>query len=57
MGGVTFFLFLVETVTGVLLMFYYRPTLDGPTTTCWPCATSIRWASCAKSTAGVATRW
>jgi quinol-cytochrome oxidoreductase complex cytochrome b subunit len=28
MGGVTFFLFLVETVTGVLLMFYYRPTLD-----------------------------
>src|SRR5262249_11989483 len=25
MGGVTFFLFLVETVTGVLLMFYYRP--------------------------------
>ena len=27
MGGVTFFLFLVETVTGVLLMFYYRPTL------------------------------
>ncbi len=28
MGGVTFFLFLVETVTGVLLMFYYRPTLE-----------------------------
>src|ERR1700741_4401180 len=28
MGGVTFFLFLVETVTGVLLMFYYRPTVD-----------------------------
>ena len=25
MGGMTFFLFLVETVTGVLLMFYYRP--------------------------------
>jgi quinol-cytochrome oxidoreductase complex cytochrome b subunit len=25
MGGVTFFLFLVETVTGILLMFYYRP--------------------------------
>src|SRR5512144_182078 len=25
MGGLTFFLFLVETVTGVLLMFYYRP--------------------------------
>ena len=28
MGGITFFLFLVETVTGVLLMFYYRPTLQ-----------------------------
>lgn len=28
MGGITFFLFLVETVTGVLLMFYYRPTIQ-----------------------------
>src|ERR1044072_2750489 len=28
MGGVTFFLFLVETVPGVLLMFYYRPTVQ-----------------------------
>src|SRR5437870_6268134 len=28
MGGISFFLFLVETVTGVLLMFYYRPTLE-----------------------------
>ena len=27
MGGLTFFLFLVETLTGLLLMFYYRPTL------------------------------
>jgi quinol-cytochrome oxidoreductase complex cytochrome b subunit len=25
LGGLTFFLFLVETLTGVLLMFYYRP--------------------------------
>ncbi len=25
LGGLTFFLFLVETITGVLLMFYYRP--------------------------------
>ena len=25
MGGVTFFLFLLETLTGVLLMFYYHP--------------------------------
>ena len=28
MGGTAFFLFLVETITGVLLMFYYRPTLE-----------------------------
>src|SRR5882762_11762759 len=28
MGGLTFFLFLELTVTGVLLMFYYRPTLE-----------------------------
>ena len=28
MGGISFFLFLVETVTGVLLMFYYRPTME-----------------------------
>src|SRR3981189_3118329 len=28
MGGITFFLFLAETVPGVLLMFYYRPTLE-----------------------------
>jgi len=28
MGGLTFFLFLIETITGVLLMFYYRPTVE-----------------------------
>ena len=28
MGGLTFFVFLVLTVTGVLLMFYYRPTVQ-----------------------------
>src|SRR6266498_232933 len=28
MGGTTFFFFLVETVTGLLLMFYYRPTIE-----------------------------
>src|SRR5258706_14216552 len=27
-GGVTFFLFLVLTFTGLLLMFYYRPTAE-----------------------------
>jgi quinol-cytochrome oxidoreductase complex cytochrome b subunit len=28
MGGITFLLFLVLTVTGVLLMFYYRPAVE-----------------------------
>jgi cytochrome b6 len=28
MGGLTFFLFLAETVSGVLLMFYYHPTVQ-----------------------------
>ncbi|MEE8112300.1 MAG: cytochrome b N-terminal domain-containing protein, partial [Acidobacteriota bacterium] len=28
MGGLTFFVFLVLTVTGILLMFYYRPTVE-----------------------------
>ena len=28
LGGLTFFLFVVETITGVLLMFYYRPTVE-----------------------------
>ncbi len=28
MGGITFFLFLVLTFTGLLLMFYYRPTIE-----------------------------
>ena len=28
MGGLTFFLFLAETVSGVLLMFYYRPVIE-----------------------------
>jgi quinol-cytochrome oxidoreductase complex cytochrome b subunit len=28
MGGLSFFLFLVLTVTGTLLMFYYRPTVE-----------------------------
>src|SRR6202163_793321 len=28
MGGLSFFLFLVLTFTGLLLMFYYRPTLE-----------------------------
>lgn len=28
MGGITFFLFLIEIITGILLMFYYRPVTE-----------------------------
>jgi quinol-cytochrome oxidoreductase complex cytochrome b subunit len=28
LGGISFFLFVVLTITGVLLMFYYRPTVE-----------------------------
>lgn len=28
MGGLTFFIFIVETITGLLLMFYYRPVVE-----------------------------
>lgn len=28
MGGLSFFVFLVLTITGILLMFYYRPTVE-----------------------------
>lgn len=28
MGGLSFFLFLFETITGLLLMFYYRPVIE-----------------------------
>ena len=28
LGGVTLFMFVIETVTGLLLMYYYRPTLE-----------------------------
>src|ERR1044071_2781865 len=28
LGGLSFFLFLLLTITGVLLMFYYRPSVD-----------------------------
>src|SRR6188472_2453061 len=35
MGGITFFLFLVLTFTGLLLMFYYRPTLQHAYSDIW----------------------
>ena len=57
MGGLTFFLFLVETVTGVLLMFYYRPTLEHAYTTLKNWATSSPSASCANCIAGGPMPW
>ena len=56
MGGLTFFLFLVETVTGVLLMFYYRPTVAYAYMDIMDLrgARAAR-ASCARSTAGAPT--
>ena len=57
MGGLTFFLFLVETVTGVLLMFYYRPTLEHAYNDILPCATWPRSASSANCIAGAPTPW
>ena len=28
MGGLSFFIFVVLTITGIMLMFYYRPTVE-----------------------------
>ena len=30
LGGMTLFFFIVQVVTGILLMLYYRPSADGP---------------------------
>ena len=57
MGGITFFLFLVETVTGVLLMFYYRPTLEHAYNDILCLRDVPRSASSANCIAGAPTRW
>ena len=57
MGGLTFFLFLVVTFTGVLLMFYYRPTLEYAYNDIVGLRETCRSASCARCTAGARTRW
>ena len=58
MGGVTFFLFLVETVTGVLLMFYYRPDAGmGLQRHPGAARRDRRWASCASCIAGARMPW
>ena len=55
MGGVTFFLFLIETITGLLLMFYYRPTAELAYQDISPCGSTCPSASCASCTAGLPT--
>ena len=58
MGGLTFFLFLVETFTGLLLMFYYRPTVAYAYMDIVDLARAgAARASCARSTAGALTPW
>ena len=57
MGGMTFFLFLVETFTGLLLMFYYRPTVEYAYVDIVDLREGAASASCASSTAGARTPW
>ena len=46
MGGITFYLFIVLTFTGVLLMFYYHPTKCRRSATCSISSTTCPSASC-----------
>ena len=57
MGGITFFLFLIETLTGVLLMFYYRPTIEWAYHDMLDLPTWYPSALSGKSTAGPPTQW
>ena len=40
LGGLSFFLFILLTVTGIFLMFFYRPTAAAPGTTSTRCRTA-----------------
>jgi quinol-cytochrome oxidoreductase complex cytochrome b subunit len=55
MGGITFFLFLLETITGVLLMFYYRPTIEYAYNDIIALREHVPPGSCASCTAGART--
>ena len=57
MGGITFLLFLVETLTGVLLMFYYRPTIEWAYHDMLDLRNVVSSASSAKSIAGATMPW
>ncbi len=58
LGGISFFLFLALTVTGLYLMFFYVPSISRPTRTSRPSrrrSPSARW--CATCTDGPRTSW
>ena len=63
LGGLSFFLFILLTITGIFLMFFYRPMADiggaqSPTPTCRASArrcSSATWS--ATSTGGARTSW
>ena len=58
LGLISFFLFVILVVTGILLMFYYVPSPSRPTTACSTCAArSPSASSCATCTAGRRTAW
>ena len=58
LGGLSFFLFIVLTITGIFLMFYYRPTSPQAYSTSrrWP-PTSPSGSWCATCTVGEHTSW
>ena len=45
LGGVTILLFLVEVVTGALLIFYYVPTPSAAYQSTWPIATTLPYGA------------
>ena len=55
MGGLSFFIFLVLTVTGILLMFYYRPTVEYAYGDVTDLAQQVPLGLMRKSTAGART--
>ena len=56
LGGLSFFLFILLTVTGIFLMFFYRPEATPPGTTSPTCRRRSRSAySCATCTDGART--
>jgi hypothetical protein len=56
MGGLSFFLFLVLTFTGLLLMFTTGRRPNTPTPTSWRCVSTCRSAR-ARCTGGAPTPW